>query len=72
VTQRRQRATQKHLVVSFNYLVGAGAERSRARGLPVITSKGPQHAGLKTRMRQFGEVEIPQSGFIAALKTGDG
>lgn len=25
----------------------------------------------KKRMRQFGEVEIPQSAFIAALKTGD-
>ena len=25
----------------------------------------------KKRMRQFGEVEIPQSAFIAALKMGD-
>jgi translation elongation factor EF-4 len=26
----------------------------------------------KKRMRQFGEVEIPQSAFIAAFKMGDG
>ena len=26
----------------------------------------------KKRMRQFGNVEIPQSAFIAALKMGDG
>jgi GTP-binding protein LepA len=29
-----------------------------------------QKAGKK-RMRQFGEVEIPQSAFIAALRIGD-
>jgi GTP-binding protein LepA len=25
----------------------------------------------KTRMRQFGQVDIPQSAFIAALRMGD-
>ena len=26
----------------------------------------------KKRMRQFGQVEVPQSAFIAALRMGDG
>jgi translation elongation factor EF-4 len=37
-----------------------------------VTRRGKKQKKSKTRMRQFGKVEILQSAFIAALKMGDG
>jgi GTP-binding protein LepA len=36
-----------------------------------IRSNGQRRKAGKKRMRQFGQVDIPQSAFIAALRMGE-